>query len=421
MHTVIVGGGVIGLTTAYHLAREGETVTLVNDRPTGLGASDVNAGWVIPAESAPVPGPGLVLKSMKWMLHRDSPLYIRPSLQPDFVRFMLGMWRRCNAADQRLGFEGQLRLARGSIETFDDYQADGIDFEMHTDGQVMAFMKKVNLEHQLEILDLVRQFDLEPQVLIGDDVRVREPKLSDRVYGGIYHPHERQVDPGALMRGLHKRIVEMGVQLEEHAAIDAVDHDNRRVRAVRSGGRVFSGDRFVLAAGAWTGRLSTLFGHPLPVRPGKGYSIDLPPYGLRQPVNLADAKVAVSPLDARLRLSGTMEFGGLDEDINPVRVAAILQAPAQYFRDWEPPTTPPQAKAGCRPMTPDGKPFIGRLGTLQNAYVSAGHGMMGVTLAPGTASALTDLILRDRLSPDLNTFSPNRFTKQKHTKGTTFP
>ena len=413
MHTVIVGGGVIGLTTAYHLAREGETVTLVNARATGLGASDVNAGWVTPAESAPVPGPGLVLKSMKWMLHRDSPLYIRPSLRPEFLRFMLGMWRHCNAADQRLGFEGQLRLAQGSIETFDDYQADGIDFEMHTDGQVMAFMEKVNLEHHLEILDLVRQFDLEPQVLIGDDVRVREPKLADRVYGGIYHPHERHLDPGALMRGLHKRLVEMGVQIEEQVVIDAVDRDERRVRAVRGGDRVFAGDRFVLAAGAWTGQLSALFGHPLPVRPGKGYCVDLAPYGLRQAVNLADAKVAVTPLAGRLRLSGTMEFGGLDEDINPVRVAAILRAPTAYFRDWEPPTEPPQAQAGCRPMTPDGKPFIGRLGTCENAYVSAGHGMMGVTLAPGTASALTELILRDRLSPDLNTFSPRRFTKHK--------
>ena len=414
MHTVIVGGGVIGLTTAYHLAREGETVTLLDARSTGLGASDVNAGWVIPAESAPVPGPGLVLKSMKWMLHPDSPLYIRPSLRPDFVRFMLGMWSHCNEADQRLGFEGQLRLAQGSIETFDDYRADGIDFEMHTKGQVMAFMEKSNLDHHLEILDLVRQFDLEPQVLIGDDVRVREPKLSDRVYGGIYHPHERHLDPGALMRGLHKRLVEMGVQIEEHTPIDTVDRDDRRVRAVRSAGRVFSGDRFVLAAGAWTGQLSRLFGHPLPVRPGKGYSVDLPPYELQQAVNLADAKVAVTPLDGRLRLSGTMEFGGLDEDIKPVRVAAILRAPTAYFRDWEPPADPPEAKAGCRPMTPDGKPFIGRLGPTENAYVSAGHGMMGVTLAPGTARALTDLILRDRLSPDLNAFSPNRFTKHKH-------
>jgi len=217
------------------------------------------------------------------------------------------------------------------------------------------------------------------------------------------------VDPGALARALHKRIGELGVQIEENAPVDRVEKSGDRVVAVHSGSRRFAADRVVLAAGAWTGALSKLFGTRLPVRPGKGYSVDVAPYGLRGAINLSDAKVAVTPLADRLRLAGTMEFGGLDEDLNQVRVDAILRAPSTYFRDWAPPSASPPAKAGCRPMTPDGKPIIGRLGDLTNAYVSTGHGMLGVTLAPGTAGALTDLILRDRLSPDLNTFSPARF------------
>jgi D-amino-acid dehydrogenase len=409
VHTVVIGGGVIGLTTAYHLAREGETVTVVDARATGLGASDVNAGWIVPAEAAPVPGPGMVLRSMKWMLRPDSPLYIKPSLNPAFVKFMVGMWRRSNHADQRLGFEGHLRLAQGTVEVFDDYRADGMDFEMHNQGLLMAFTDKENLDHHLDNLDLVRQFDLDPQVLIGDAVRTHEPKLTDTVHGGIYFPRERHLDPGALVRALHKRITELGVRIEENVPVERVEKRVDRVVAVHSGSRRFDADRFVLAAGAWTGPVSTLFGTPLPVRPGKGYSVDIAPYGLRGAVNLSDAKVAVTPLDDRLRLAGTMEFGGLDETINQVRVDAILRAPRIYFRDWEPPADPPLAKAGCRPMTPDGKPIIGRLGDLANAYVATGHGMLGVTLAPGTAAALTDLILRDRLSPDLNTFSAARF------------
>ena len=408
MHIVIIGGGIIGLTTAYHLAREGTTVTIVDARATGLGASEVNAGWIVPAEAAPVPGPGMVLKSMKWMLRPDSPLYIKPSLNPAFVKFMVGMWRRSNYADQRLGFEGHLRLAQGTVEVFDDYRADGIDFEMHNLGLLMAFTDKQNLDHHLDNLDLVRQFDLDPRVLIGDDVRTHEPKLADAVYGGIYFPLERHLDPGALARALHKRNSELGVQIEENLTIDRIEKRGDRVVAVHSHSRRFDADRVVLAAGAWTGPVSKLFGTPLPVRPGKGYSVDVAPYGLRSAINLSDAKVAITPLDDRLRLAGTMEFGGLDETINQVRVDAILRAPRTYFRDWEPPANPPLAQAGCRPMTPDGKPIIGRLGDLTNAYVSTGHGMLGVTLAPGSAAALTDLILRDRLSPNLNTFSPAR-------------
>jgi D-amino-acid dehydrogenase len=351
----------------------------------------------------------MVLKSMRWMLRPDSPLYIKPSLNPAFVKFMFDMWRRSNHADQRLGFEGHLRLAQGTVEVFDDYQADGMDFEMHNQGLLMAFTDKENLDHHLDNLDLVRQFDLDPRVLIGDDVRTHEPKLTDAVYGGIYFPLERHLDPGALARALHKWISELGVQIEENLPIDRIEKRGDRVVAVHSCSRRFDADQVVLAAGAWTGPVSKLFGTPLPVRPGKGYSVDVAPYGLRSAINLSDAKVAITPLNDRLRLAGTMEFGGLDETINQVRVDAILRAPRTYFRDWEPPANPPPAQAGCRPMTPDGKPIIGRLGDLTNAYVSTGHGMLGVTLAPGSAAALTELILRDRLSPNLNPFSPARF------------
>jgi D-amino-acid dehydrogenase len=206
----VIGGGAVGLISAYHLAREGADVTLVDARRTGRGAAEVNAGWICPAEAAPIPGPGMISKSLKWMLRRDSPLYIRPSLDLAFVKFMLGMWRSCNAPAQRAGYEAHLRLAYGTIEAYDDYRADGLDFELRHDGLLMAFTDKDNLDHHLANLDLVRKFDLDPQVLIGEDVRVHEPLLSDRVHGGVFFPKEEHVDPNALMRALHRRLIELG-------------------------------------------------------------------------------------------------------------------------------------------------------------------------------------------------------------------
>ncbi|MFD1213014.1 NAD(P)/FAD-dependent oxidoreductase [Arthrobacter sp. GCM10027362] len=409
MHVLVIGGGVIGLTTAYHLAREGAEVTVLDARATGLGASKVNAGWICPAESAPVPGPGVVLKSLKWMLRPDSPLYIRPSLEPSFLRFMFGMWRKSNARDQRAGFEAHLRLAADTLGIFDDYRADGMDFEMHTAGLLMAFTDKDNFDHHLDNLDLATQYGREPQVLHGDAVHEREPLLTDAVLGGIYFPYERHVDPGAMAAALHRRLVAMGVRIVENSPVDAVEHDGSRVASVHSGGNRYVADRIVLAAGAWTGRLSKHFGVPLPVRPGKGYSVEVPALGLRSAVNLWDAKVAVTPFNDRLRLAGTMEFGGLDEEVNRVRVDAILRAPAKYFRNWQPPATKPAPMAGMRPMTPDGLPVIGRLGDLENTYVSTGHGMMGITLAPGTAAALADLVVRGRTAPALQPFGADRF------------
>lgn len=415
MRVVVIGGGAIGLMTAYQLAADGAEVTLVDARRTGLGAAEVNAGWVCPAESAPVPGPGMIATSLRWMLRRDSPLYIRPSLEREFVTFMLGMWRSCNAPAQQAGFEAHLRLAASSGEAYDRYRADGLDFELRHDGLLMTFTDPHNLEHHRGLLELARRYDRDPQVLLGDDVRVQEPKLSDRVLGGIYFPREEHLDPPALMGALHRRLVELGVTVLEGAPIDGVEYGWVRggdgLRSITAGGEPVGGDAYVLAAGAWTGPISRLLGVPLPVRPGKGYSVDVEPYDLRSSVNLSDAKVAVTPLARNLRLAGTMEFAGLDEELNQVRTDAILRAPGAYFRDWTPPAGPVTPKAGIRPMTPDGLPVIGRLGGLANTYVSSGHGMQGITLGPGSALALSRMVLHGETPDVLVPFAPQRFTR----------
>ena len=262
MRVVVVGGGVIGLTTAYHLAREGAEVVVVDARATGLGASAVNAGWFVPSEAMPVPGPGMVAQTMKWMLKPDSPVYIRPSLNPRFVSFMIGMWRHCNDADQRVGFAAHLALAHATGQVLDEYRADGMDFEMRSEGLLMAFTGKALLEHHVHNLDIVRSQGIDPVILIGDDVRVHEPELSDAVYGGIFFPDERHLDPRAFVQALHKRLDEMGVQLREYCGLEHVKTtgtgDARRIAAIETACGQIDGDAFVVATGAWAGQLSQL-------------------------------------------------------------------------------------------------------------------------------------------------------------------
>jgi D-amino-acid dehydrogenase len=253
------------------------------------------------------------------------------------------------------------------------------------------------------------------EVLHGEALRALEPALSKQVSGGIYFKTERHLDPVTLMAALRSRCVQLGVTIIEDAPVETVEMRGNRVTAVRTPEMRVECDAVVLAAGAWSGALAAAFGLPLPVRAGKGYAIDCvpPPVQLRTMTNLSDAKVAVTPLDSRLRLAGTMEFGSHDEKVNEVRVAAILRAPSAYFSEW--PTDPPHvvAGAGMRPMTPDGLPILGAIPGLTNAFVSTGHGMMGVTLAAGTARVMGDLIVDGRLSPALIPFSSSRFRARR--------
>ena len=170
-------------------------------------------------------------------------------------------------------------------------------------------------------------------------------------------------------------------------------------------------DAVVIAAGAWSSNVARLFGVRLPIRPGKGYSVDYvpAPIGLRLPIMLSEAHCVITPLDGALRVAGTMELGGLDERVSATRVEALRQAPARYLRGWDPAAPSATPTAGLRPMAPDGLPIIGRLSGFRNLYVATGHAMLGLTLAPRTATLLAGVIL-DGADPDvLRPFSPGRF------------
>lgn len=411
MRVVIVGAGVIGAASAYHLARAGHEVVVLDAGKAGFGASYGNAGWVCPAETGPVAAPGMVLQALRWMLRPDSPLFIKPRLSLPFAGFLLQMAAKSNARDFRAGLQSNVDFFADSMQWFDEYRRDGIDFEMYSDGLLMAFLGREKFTHHAHDLDIAEAAGLEPQSLVGDALRAQEPALSDAVVAGIYYPFERGIRSETITPGLVRRARELGVEFREQTPFEGIVQQHDRVTAVKTpDGRVLC-DAVVVAAGVWTAAVARSFGVRLPIEPGKGYSIEYanPAVALRQPISFTEAKCVGTPLGSSLRLAGTMEFAGYDHSINPVRVDAIRRAPSKFLSNWDAAAVTTEPWAGFRPMTPDSLSVIGKLGRYDNAYVAAGHGMYGLTLAPATAQAVVEMVEHKQVPERLRAFSPDRF------------
>jgi D-amino-acid dehydrogenase len=410
MKVAVVGGGVIGAAAAYSLRRAGADVVLLERDRCGQATSLGNAGWVTPANSAPLPGPGVVVQALKWMRKPDSPLVLRPTLRPSFLAWS---WRfiRASARPRHLaGMKATLALNSRTLELYDRLRADGVEFEMHTGGIVMACLTQEAADHEAEVFEELRHAGFSGDVaeLDGDGLRAVEPALSDAVLAGFHIRDERFVRPDTLTRGLVDALVRDGGTVVENVEIRKLVRANGSWR-LDSPGVSYEADRVVVAAGIWSSALLAPFGAKLRLEPAKGYSVTAPGEGTPpvHAVGFMDAKVACSPYDGALRLTSTLELGSKDLSLDRHRLDLIADAAATYLRDWRP--GPPELEwAGFRPLAPDGLPSIGRVPGAEHLYAATGHAMLGVTLAPATAEALVPLVLEDELPDVLQPFRLDR-------------
>jgi D-amino-acid dehydrogenase len=410
---VVVGGGVIGLCAAYFLKERGAEVTVVDARDAAYGASLVNAGWITPSLSDPVPAPGLVRTSMKWMLKADSPLYIHPRSAPKMAAWLADFWRHCNERDFRYGMEATADLNRTTMALYDRMVEAGVSFEMHKDGLLFAYKNPVTMEKDLRALEPLNAYGYPtPPAMGGDEVRAFEPALGRNVQSGYWFPQERSVRPNTLVEGLHAWLEERGVEFRYRSEVTAFVKGGCGISAVQTNRGPISCDGAVIAAGARSGELARLTGAAIPLQGGKGYSLDYapPPAEVKHPIYLHEARVAVTPFDGAVRLAGTMEFSGINDTIRSARVSAISRTASTMLASW--PADPARASSiggGLRPMTPDGIPVIGLIPGYCNLTVATGHAMLGVTLGPSTGDVIAEILTEGRVPDVVKPFSPARF------------
>lgn len=409
--TVIVGAGIIGLACAWELCRRGEEVLVLDRGEPGAACSAGNAGWITPSISTPLPAPGLIGTSLRWMLKRDSPLYIKPRPDPRFAGWLTGFWRNCNPDTYNRGLDALAALNQRTMPLYDQWATDGIAFEMHHAGLLFLGLSHEAVEHAAADVQSLERFAYRrPSVLRGNEVHDLEPGLNPGVVGGFLVEEERHVRPETVTAGLAERLITAGGEIKSGVDVTGVVRRGGQVNAINSSAGSIAADRVLIAAGAWTGQVAQRFGFRMPIEAGKGYSVTIeqPRRAVQRPLDLIEAHVAVTPFESGLRLAGTMELSGLNLRLEPRRVEAIRRAGDRYLGDWRGGRSE-RVWVGMRPLTPDGLPVIGQIPGSDNFYVAGGHQMLGVTLAPATGEAIAELMLTGASQSNLRPFDPARF------------
>jgi D-amino-acid dehydrogenase len=401
MKVAVVGAGAVGLCCAWSLARRGAEVVVYERDRVGVGCSEGNTGWICPGLSAPLPAPGVMPAALRGMLRPGSPVLIRPLFGLDFLRWSWQFWRACAPERYRAGLEATVALSRRTFELFDELRADGVEFELHPSGMLVAALTQAGLDEYASMLKEAQAagYEGEVHVLDADGVRELDPAVGGGVIGGVHAPAERYVRPERFTQALVDALHNRGAEVIERREI----HDLRKLEA--------EADAVVVAAGVWSGRLLRSRSVRVPMEAAKGYSVTAHGRGTlpRHAYYLAEAKVGCSAFGDALRIAGIFDLTGLDLRLRRKRLDLIVRSSLPYLRDWRPEHVELEW-TGLRPYPSDGLPVIGPVPGSERLYAATGHGRMGITLAPPTGELLADVILNGARPPELAPFGVERFT-----------
>jgi D-amino-acid dehydrogenase len=344
-------------------------------------------------------------------------LYLRPFPDPQFASWLWRFWRSTTPQRFRHGYEAVANLNRPTFDLFDELSSAGVDTTLRRVGMVHAFRSASAARRFIGVQRAMAdgRYDVADEIIEGDAAANLDQALTRAVRAAYLVPGEGVVDPGGLIAGLTKAVIERGADIREHTeVIDLVRRDNA-VIAVRTTTDELTCSAVAVTAGTWSAQLLRMVDSRIPLQAGKGYSftVELDP-APRHALYLGDRKIAVSPLaGTTTRIAGTMELSGNNRRLDWRRIVAVARGSRDYLGPWfvDPDDLATQIRdpwVGARPLLPDGIPLIDRLSTDSNVFVATGHGMLGVTLGPATGSALADYVRTGRRPATLAPFTIDR-------------
>lgn len=416
MHILILGSGVIGVTSAWYLAKQGHQVTVVDRQSSpAMETSFANAGQISPGYSAPWAAPGVPLKAVKWMMQDLAPLMVNPKINANTLKWMTKMLTNCNQSSYHTNKARMMRLAEYSRDCFKDLRSQlDIDYDSRTNGTLQVFRTQKQVDAAAKDISVLEECGVDYEVLDQAGCVDREPALGhvrDKIVGGLRLPGDETGDCFKFTNALADECKKLGVEFKFDTDIEGLISDDTQIVGVKTKQGTLTADRYLMCLGSYSTLLLANVGVVIPVYPIKGYSLTLPIVDeSKAPVStIMDEtyKVAVTRFEDRIRVGGTAEITSYDTSLMEKRRKNVEFTVADLFPgggDIE------QAEfwTGLRPMTPDGTPVLGG-SRYPNLYMNTGHGTLGWTMSLGSGKFVADVISGNATDIDPEGLSVTRY------------
>ena len=412
-HIGIIGGGIIGLSSAYYLYKSGHKVTIIDQGDLKDGCSFGNAGMIVPSHFIPLASPGMISKGIRWMFSSTSPFYVRPRLSGDLIKWGYQFYKHSTKEHVERAIPALKEISLLSKAMYQQLAKElPFDFGYKERGLMMLYQNAETEKEEAETAHLANKIGIEAHVLSPTEVQKLEPDVKVNVRGGVYFPGDAHVTPQLLVAQLISYLKEKGVEFKTNTQVTDFVVEGNSIKAVKVDEGEISFDEVIIATGSWSGLLSAKLNLSIPMQAGKGYSFTLQDVtkNVCIPSIFLEARVAITPMGNTLRFGGTMEISGVDHTINMNRVKGIVDSIPKYYPEMK--VAMPEMKNvwhGLRPCSPDGLPYIGRSKRLKNLVFATGHSMMGLSLGPGTGKLVSEIINLEKTSIEIGAFDPERF------------
>ncbi len=409
---IVIGGGIVGLCSAYYLFKEGCQVVVIDKSSMDSGASYVNAGYLTPSHIIPMAAPGMISTGLRYMFDTSSPFYIKPRLDIDFLKWAWYFKKSATKAKVEKAIPIIKEVNVLSRELFMDIKESGDlgPFHLERKGLLMLYQTDKERDYELEVAEKAKFLGLEVRELDKMGLSRLEPNVNINAKGAIHYESDGHSTPSDFMKRMKEFLINKGVEITQNEEVLSAKFKNNSLTELVTKTTSYAADEFVLAAGSWSANLSKKLGIKLPLQAGKGYRINVEEAtGISMPAILMEAKMAVTPMLGYTRFAGTMEFSGINDNIRKNRVEAIAKGAERFYGGLKiSREAKDHAKCGLRPVTPDGLPYIGRTAAYNNLVIATGHAMMGWSLGPVTGKLTSQLIMNRPLTMNINAFAPER-------------